>query len=307
MRRLEAPAVEDRARPGQPGDGAHRRCRRASGRSRPWLRWSDPLRHRLRRLRRRSAAARLWSVQSGWLARELAVVGDVALTATADARASACRPSKCVAAARPARPDVLGAIGARARRAAARPRHRRDARAAEPPCPGSSRRRSSGAIPTGWLVTVTEAEPMALWQRKQKLFLVSRAGKVIETADLAQIFQAAGDRGRQRAGARREPCSTCWRSEPKLKDRVDRRRVRRQAALEPALRQRRRREAAGRESGCRPGRASPTCRTSTASWKRTCASSICACPTRWCCAGRIPPSPKTKTRPAGDKPKDKAT
>jgi cell division protein FtsQ len=41
-------------------------------------------------------------------------------------------------------------------------------------------------FPDQLIVTVTEAEPMALWQRNQKLFLVSRDGDVIETANIAK-------------------------------------------------------------------------------------------------------------------------
>jgi cell division protein FtsQ len=41
-------------------------------------------------------------------------------------------------------------------------------------------------FPDQLVVSVTEAEPMALWQRSQKLFLVSRGGDVIETANIAK-------------------------------------------------------------------------------------------------------------------------
>ena len=41
-------------------------------------------------------------------------------------------------------------------------------------------------FPDQLIVSVTEAEPMALWQRSQKLFLVSRDGDVIETANIAK-------------------------------------------------------------------------------------------------------------------------
>jgi cell division protein FtsQ len=41
-------------------------------------------------------------------------------------------------------------------------------------------------FPDRLIVSVTEAEPMALWQRNQKLFLVSRDGDVIETANIAK-------------------------------------------------------------------------------------------------------------------------
>lgn len=41
-------------------------------------------------------------------------------------------------------------------------------------------------FPDQLIVAVTEAEPMALWQRSQKLYLVSRDGAVIETANLGK-------------------------------------------------------------------------------------------------------------------------
>jgi cell division protein FtsQ len=41
-------------------------------------------------------------------------------------------------------------------------------------------------FPDQLIVSVTEAAPMALWQRSQKLFLVSRDGAVIETANLGK-------------------------------------------------------------------------------------------------------------------------
>lgn len=41
-------------------------------------------------------------------------------------------------------------------------------------------------FPDQLVVAVTEAEPMALWQRSQKLYLVSREGAVIETANLGK-------------------------------------------------------------------------------------------------------------------------
>ena len=69
------------------------------------------------------------------------------------------------------------------------------------------------------LVTVTEAEPMALWQRNQKLYLVSRAGKVIETADLgrySRLLVIVGDNAPERA----EALFDLLAREPKLKDRV---------------------------------------------------------------------------------------
>lgn len=60
---------------------------------------------------------------------------------------------------------------------------------------------------------------MALWQRNQKLYLVSRAGKVIETADLgryAKLLVIVGDNAPERA----EALFDLLGQQPKLKDRV---------------------------------------------------------------------------------------
>jgi cell division protein FtsQ len=57
-------------------------------------------------------------------------------------------------------------------------------------------------LPDQLIVQVTEAEPMALWQRNQKLFLVSRKGDVIETANLAKyakLLIIVGDEAPKRA------------------------------------------------------------------------------------------------------------
>jgi cell division protein FtsQ len=51
-------------------------------------------------------------------------------------------------------------------------------------------------FPDQLIVSVTEAEPMALWQRSQKLYLVSREGAVIEAASLgkyAKLLIIVGD------------------------------------------------------------------------------------------------------------------
>jgi cell division protein FtsQ len=57
-------------------------------------------------------------------------------------------------------------------------------------------------FPDQLIVAVTEAEPMALWQRSQKLYLVSRDGAVIETANLgkyAKLLIIVGDDAPKRA------------------------------------------------------------------------------------------------------------
>ena len=57
-------------------------------------------------------------------------------------------------------------------------------------------------FPDQLIVAVTEREPMALWQRNQKLFLVSRDGSVIETANLgkyAKLLIIVGDEAPKKA------------------------------------------------------------------------------------------------------------
>ena len=57
-------------------------------------------------------------------------------------------------------------------------------------------------FPDQLIVSVTEAAPMALWQRNQKLYLVSRDGAVIETANLgkyARLLIIVGDDAPKRA------------------------------------------------------------------------------------------------------------
>jgi cell division protein FtsQ len=57
-------------------------------------------------------------------------------------------------------------------------------------------------FPDQLIVSVTEAEPMALWQRSQKLYLVSRDGAVIETANLgkyAKLLIIVGDEAPKKA------------------------------------------------------------------------------------------------------------
>jgi cell division protein FtsQ len=51
-------------------------------------------------------------------------------------------------------------------------------------------------FPNGLAVDITEAQPLALWQRQQQLYLVSRDGKIIETSDLqkyAKLLIIVGD------------------------------------------------------------------------------------------------------------------
>jgi cell division protein FtsQ len=74
-------------------------------------------------------------------------------------------------------------------------------------------------FPDQLVVSVTEAEPMALWQRNQKLFLVSRNGDVIETANLAKyakLLIIVGDDAPKRA----QDLFAMLAAEPELRQRV---------------------------------------------------------------------------------------
>lgn len=57
-------------------------------------------------------------------------------------------------------------------------------------------------FPDGLTVEITEAQPLALWQRQQQLYLVSRDGKVIETSNLqrySKLMVIVGDEAPQHA------------------------------------------------------------------------------------------------------------
>jgi cell division protein FtsQ len=59
-------------------------------------------------------------------------------------------------------------------------------------------------FPDRLVISVKEAAPMALWQRKQKLYLVSKNGDVIETANLAKyakLLIIVGDEAPKKAQA----------------------------------------------------------------------------------------------------------
>ncbi len=90
----------------------------------------------------------LWSINSGWLPRELAMAGEAALD-----RDRRCRAQPADRRSAWPRRDPAGRHPRRPRRGARRAAARRSTsmRCASgwPPCPGSCRRRSSGAIPTG--------------------------------------------------------------------------------------------------------------------------------------------------------------
>ncbi|HVO02895.1 MAG TPA: cell division protein FtsQ/DivIB [Candidatus Cybelea sp.] len=74
-------------------------------------------------------------------------------------------------------------------------------------------------FPDQLVVSVTEAEPMALWQRDHKLYLVSRGGEVIETANIAKyskLLIIVGDDAPKKA----EPLFEMLAAEPDLRPHV---------------------------------------------------------------------------------------
>jgi cell division protein FtsQ len=160
----------------------------------------------------------VWGVQSGWLPRELALAGDLALAATANAGLSL-QTVEVHGRGETRQPDILGAIGA-ARGAPLLGLDIEAMRERLAALPWIVSAEVERRYPDRLLVTVEEAEPMALWQRSQKFYLVSRAGKVIETAELGKyskkLLVIVGDNAPERA----EALFDLLAREPKLKERV---------------------------------------------------------------------------------------
>lgn len=158
-----------------------------------------------------------WGIQSGWLPDRLAAAGDAAMTWSAEAGLSL-QTVEVRGRGETRQADILGAINA-ARGApllALDIDAMRERLTALHWIVSAEIERHS---PDRLQVTVKEAEPLALWQRNQKLFLVSRAGKVIETADLskyAQLLVIVGDKAPERAEALFDLLS----QQPELKNRV---------------------------------------------------------------------------------------
>ena len=215
MRRLEAPAVKIARGRGNPATARMA----VPPRKRPqpaWMRWAIRFGIGFGACAAIGGAT-LWGVQSGWLVREWAAVSDIALEATANLGLSL-QTVEVHGRGETRQADVVGALGA--------PRGApllgldidamRERLAALPWIVSAEVERR---YPDRLVVTVTEAEPLALWQRQQKLFLVSRTGNVIETADLrkyAKLLVIVGDNAPERA----ESLFDLLAQQPKLKDRV---------------------------------------------------------------------------------------
>ena len=215
MRRLEAPAVKIARGRGNPVTA--RNVPPPRKRPQPaWLRWT---------LRFGAGfacctalgGALLWGVKSGWLPRELGTAGDLAPAASAEAGLSL-QTVEVHGRGETRQADIVGALGA----ARGAPLLGLDIDAMRErliALPWIVSAEVERRYPDRLLVTVKEAEPLALWQRNQKLYLVSRAGKVIETADLSRysrLLVIVGDDAPERA----EALFDLLAQQPQLKERV---------------------------------------------------------------------------------------
>jgi cell division protein FtsQ len=213
MRRLEAPAVKIARGRGGPARNA------VPPRKRPqpvWLRWAIRFGIGFGACTVLGGSL-VWGFQSSWLQRQWTAVADAALEATADAGLSL-QTVEVHGRGETRQADIVGALGA--------PRGApllsldidamRERLSALPWIVSAEVERR---YPDRLLVTVREAEPLALWQRNQKLFLVSRAGKVIETADIgkySKLLVIVGDN----APAHAEDLFDLLGEQPKLRARV---------------------------------------------------------------------------------------
>ena len=214
MRRLEAPAVKI-AR----GRGNPLTARTVPPRKRPrpvWLKWA--MRFGLSFASVAALGAGLvWGIQSGWLPRELTALHDLTLNGTAKVGLSL-QTVEVHGRGETRQADILGALAA-SRGAPLLGLDIDAMRERVAALPWIVSAEIERRYPDRLLVTVKEAEPMALWQRNQKLYLVSRAGKVIETADLgryAKLLVIVGDNAPERA----EALFDLLAEQPQLKSRV---------------------------------------------------------------------------------------
>jgi cell division protein FtsQ len=215
MRRLEAPAVKIARGRGNPVAGRNV----VPPRKRPqpaWVRWAIRFGIGFGSCAIVGGGV-LWGVQSGWLQHQWDTASAAALESTADAGLSL-QIVEVHGRGETRQADIVGALGA--------PRGApllgldidamRERLIALPWIMSAEIERR---YPDRLLVTVKEAEPLALWQRSQRLFLVSRAGKVIETADLARyskLLVIVGDN----APAHAEALFDLLAREPQLRERI---------------------------------------------------------------------------------------
>jgi cell division protein FtsQ len=215
MRRLEAPAVKIARGRGNPL--AARSAVPPRKRPQPaWLRWTIRFGAGFACCIAIGGVA-LWGFKSGWLPRELAAAGDLALAASAEAGLDL-QTVEVHGRGETRQADILGALGA-VRGAALLGLDIDAMRERLIALPWIVSAEVERRYPDRLLVTIKEAEPLALWQRNQKLYLVSRAGKVIETADLGRysgLLVIVGDDAPERA----EALFDLLAQQPQLKERV---------------------------------------------------------------------------------------
>jgi cell division protein FtsQ len=215
MRRLEAPAVKIARGRGNPVTARNA----VPPRKRPqpaWLRWAIRFGIGFGTCGVLGGAL-LWSVQSGWLERQGAALAEISLEATADAGLGL-QTVEVHGRGETRQADIVAALGA-PRGAPLLGLEIEAMRERLIALPWIVSAEIERRYPDRLLVTVKEAEPMALWQRNQKLFLVSRSGKVIETGDLgkySRLLVIVGDSAPERADALFDLLAR----EPQLKDRV---------------------------------------------------------------------------------------
>ncbi len=213
MRRLEAPAAKIARGRGNPARMA------PPPRKKPqpaWMRWAIRFGIGFACCTAVGGGA-LWGVQSGWLPRQASAAGDVALAVTANLGLSL-QTVEVHGRGETRQSDVLGAIAA-TRGEALLGLDIEAMRERLTALPWVVAAEIERRYPDRLLVTVKEAEPMALWQRNRKLFLVSRSGKVIETADLGKYSKLLVIVG-ENAPARAEDLFDLLAQQPKLKERV---------------------------------------------------------------------------------------
>lgn len=159
----------------------------------------------------------LWGTQSGWLGRASADVEDIFLTSTARA-GLALDEVQVTGRSETSQADVLTAIGVQ-RGAPLLGIDIQAARQRLMSLPWIASVTVERRFPNRLLVQISEAEPLALWQRQQQLYLVSRDGKVIETDNLqryAKLLVIVGDDAPLHAGKLLEMLET----EPELQHQV---------------------------------------------------------------------------------------
>ncbi len=159
----------------------------------------------------------LWGLESGWLGKASAGIGEMVLSATAHAGMSL-DEVQVTGRSETSQAEILAAIGVQ-RGAPLLGVDIQAVRQRLVSLPWVASAMVERRFPNRLVVQITEAEPLALWQRQQQLYLVSRDGKVIETSNLqkyAKLLVIVGDDAPLHAGKLLEMLA----SEPDLQHQV---------------------------------------------------------------------------------------